>query len=49
MIFEESNIIYIHMKRQTMLIKDLELARRIRGEHRVAPYSTNSLYFDSFR
>ena len=31
-IFEETNLCAIHAKRQTIMPKDIQLARRIRGE-----------------
>ena len=32
-IFEDSNLCAIHAKRVTIMPKDIQLARRIRGEH----------------
>lgn len=31
-LFEDSNLLAIHAKRVTIMVKDLQLARRIRGE-----------------
>jgi histone H3 len=30
--FEDSNLLAIHAKRVTVMVKDMQLARRIRGE-----------------
>ena len=35
-IFEDTNLCAIHAKRITIMIKDMQLARRIRGEHAFA-------------
>ena len=33
-LFEDTNLCAIHAKRVTILAKDMQLARRIRGQHR---------------
>lgn len=34
-LFEDTNLLAIHAKRVTIMPKDLQLARRVRGEHRM--------------
>ena len=35
-LFEDGNLCTIHAKRVTLMLKDLQLAKRIRGEKQVA-------------
>ena len=32
-LFEDTNVAALHAKRVTIMVKDMQLARRIRGEH----------------
>lgn len=43
-LFEDSNLCAIHAKRITIMPKDLQLARRIRGE--ASPYINSCLQMD---